>query len=448
MSNEIANVPAPQRKARVESIDAFRGFTIFAMILVIQVAGYKHLPLTFPHLGSAPVSTFKHASEDGEPEEWAFWEGREVSREYVEARIVAREGNTYTVEIPAREQETTRTYSGVKVRHAKPLKPGDRIFAHFPGAAAAHVNRPQEEITPRFQGFGNGCTFTDLVAPFFVFIVGMCIPLSRQRRGGEWWHHVGVRTIGLILAGVLYISLILKLSYWWGILQAIGVAYFMGAASMFLPPVARWALVAGIAVAHGWLTIHVPWWVELGDKSRPFLTIARLDGDPLRPLTVHCTPWASVSYGMITIIGTLLGDAIVTRDRRQIARRALLIGIPLTVLGYLLHQFGFPMNKDYVTSSYSLFTAGIGALCFLLFYWPIDVWGVKRWAIVFNVFGANALLAYFLQPIVRIFMQALGLYPFFTSKVGWNGMAWGLLWTFILWGVVWYCNRSNIYWKL
>lgn len=443
---EVANQTAKPR--RVESIDAFRGFTILAMIFVIQVAGYKNLPLTFPHFGSAPVSTFKHASEDGDPEEWAFWEGREPSKEYIEGRILEVRDGLYTVEIAGDDDEATRTYSGVVVHHAKPLKKGDKIFAHYPGAKASGTTRPRAEITPTFHGIGNGCTFTDLVAPFFVFIVGMCIPLSRQRRGADWWRHVGTRTLGLILAGVVYISLILKLSYWWGILQAIGVSYFMGAAAMFLPPVGRWIVVASVALLHGWLTIHVPWWTELGDKTRPFLTIARLDGDPLRPLTVHCTPWASISYGMITILGTLLGDAIVTRDAKAITRRSLVVGVLAASVGYTLHRLGFPMNKDHVTTSYSLFTAGIGALCFLGFYWSIDVFGWRRWAQPLNIFGANALLAYFLQPVVRIFVQALGLYPFFVGKFGWEGMLWGGIWTALLWIIVRYCNRRGLYWKL
>src|SRR5450756_1280302 len=79
---------------------------------------------------------------------------------------------------------------------------------------------------------GIGLTFTDLVAPFFVFIVGVVLPLSKRRRGSEWWKHVGTRTGLLIALGVVYISLIFGISYWWGILQAIGVAYFMGAALM------------------------------------------------------------------------------------------------------------------------------------------------------------------------------------------------------------------------
>ncbi|MBN1900955.1 DUF1624 domain-containing protein [Candidatus Sumerlaeota bacterium] len=436
--NDMKNSPELKTvKKRIESIDAFRGFTIFSMIFVIMVAGYKNLPLTFPHLGSAPVSTFKHAAEDGEPAEWAFWEGAAKSMIYKKAEIVRRIDNKY-YDVKIQEEDSLSLFDNVRVVHAKPLYKGDEIIAIFrnPG------------VSPQFRGIGNGCTFTDWVAPFFVFIVGLCIPLSRQRRGADWWKHVGFRTLGLIIAGVIYISLILKTSWWWGILQAIGVSYFMGAAFMRLKSWKRWIAVGVIALIHGFMSWKFRWWLELGDKSRGFLTIANADGDPLRPLLVHCTPWASISYGLITVIGTLLGEAIVTRDTKKIIRQSLLIGVVCCIVGYLLHLFQAPMNKDYVSPSYSIFTSGLGALCFLVFYMIVDEWGIKKWAWVFNVFGANALLAYFMQPIVRIFVSALGFYDFFKGQAGWYGMWAGLLWTMLLWCIVLWCNKKNVYWKL
>lgn len=456
MPDPQIDVPVqPATKKRVESVDAFRGFTILAMIFVIQVAGYRHLPLTFPQFGSAPVSTFKHAGEDGEVEEWAFWEGTESSTKYRPARIVeASKGWRYDVELLDDQGTPTETLKGVAVLAAKPLRAGEKVIAVH-GASGE---------PPRIQGVGNGCTFTDLVAPFFVFIVGVCIPLSRMRRGGEWWRHVGIRTLALIFAGVVYISLILKLSYWWGILQAIGVAYFMGAASMFLAPAWRWGLVAAIAAFHGWASWHIPGWVEIGDKARPFLTVMNLHGDPLRPLTVHCTPWASISYGLCTIIGTFLGEALVTRNHGVVLRRCLLVGLVATVAGYAMHRLWAPMNKDYVSPAYTLFTAGLGAFTYLAFYWVIDVWGIRRWTWPLNVYGSNALLAYFMQPVVRIFVTALGFIFIFQtqtdpatgkammagygSKMGWYGVLAGLLWTLLLWFVVLVCNKRKIYWKL
>ncbi len=355
-----------KKKKRVMSIDAFRGFTVLAMIFVIQVAGYKNLPLTGEWFGSVPVSHFHHAAE-------------------------------------------------------------------APG------------------GIGIGCTFTDLVAPYFVFIVGMCIPLSRRRRGGEWWNHVLSRTFMLIFLGVLYISLILSLSYWWGILQAIGIAYFMGAAAMLLPIWGRWALVAAIAAFHLVMSHIFPWWTTLGEEGAGMLSITNLTGDPLKPLIVHCTPWASISWGLITIVGTILGEAVATRSHKKIIAQSILVGIVFSLAGYILHRINWPhfaMNKETVSSSYSLFTSGISALTFLIFYLIMDVGGFQKWAWIFIVFGANALLGYFMQPVVRIFITALGFRQFMVGHEGWMGMYYGLMWTALLWVVVYWFNKRNIYWKI
>ncbi len=427
------------RKKRIDSIDAFRGFTILAMIFVIQVAagGYKHLPLTFSHFGSAPVSTFFHAAEDGNEEEWeAVQKGKKFKKFHKGEVNIAYEDGTYYV--TTKFNNKIHMYERVQIFNPRPSRVGDEVIMvyHSP------------EGVPEFRGVGNGCTFTDLVAPFFVFIVGICIPLSRRRRGAEWWHHVMVRTIGLIVLGVIYISLILSLSYWWGILQAIGIAYFMGAAAMKLPKWGRWVLVAGIAIVHAYLSWHVGWWLEVGRRGAGFLRLTQLDGDLLRPLIVHCTPWASISYGLITIVGTLLGDALVSRDKYVIARQSILIGVVFCTVGYILHRFVMPMNKDLVSSSYSIFTSGVGAFTFLIFYWIMDVWGLKRWAWFLCAFGANALLAYFMQPVVRIFLWALGFKEYFAGWAGWSGVLVGLGWTAILWCVVLWFNHKKIFLKI
>ena len=364
-SSSLQSVPAP--KGRIASIDAFRGFTILAMIFVIQVAGYKNLPFTMSWFGSPPVSTFHHAAD--------------------------AEGS----------------------------------------------------LT------GIGLTFTDLVAPFFVFIVGMVLPLSKKRRGKEWWKHVGTRTFMLIALGVIYISLIFGISYWWGILQAIGVAYFMGAVSILLPKWQRWIFVLIIAGFHLFMSYTFGWWTHLGDPSAPFFTIANLSGDPLRPLTIHCTPWASISYGLITIVGTILGDAVLTKDRSTIIKQSIFVFLNFCVVGYALHLYNWPnfaMNKETVSASYSLFTSGISAITFLLFYLIIDVWQYQKWAWALIVFGSNALLGYFLQPIVRIFAYALGFKPYLTGHEGMMGVLAGLIWTAVLWYIVYLFNKRNIFLKI
>ncbi len=362
-------VEAAEKKSggRVSSIDAFRGFTVLAMIFVIQVAGYTNLPLTMSWFGSPPVSTFKHAAD----------------------------------------------------------------------AVGATT--------------GIGLTFTDLVAPFFVFIVGMVLPLSKKRRGGQWWQHAGKRTVMLIVLGVIYISLIFGLSYWWGILQAIGVAYFMGAAAMLLPKWQRWIAVFIIAAFHLFMSMNFNWWLHFGNPAAPFFTIDNLNGDMLRPLTIHCTPWASISYGLITIVGTILGESLLSKSHKEVIKQSLIIGGVFCAAGYVLHIYDWPyfaMNKETVSASYSLFTSGVSALTFLLFYLIMDVGQYQKWAWAFIVFGSNALLGYFLQPIVRIFAYALGFKPYLIGYSGWSGMLAGLVWTAVLWLTLLWCNKRNIYWRI
>jgi predicted acyltransferase len=409
---------AKPARIRIESIDAFRGLTIALMIFVIAVGAgnYRDLPQKMSWFGSLPVSTWNHAD--------IGWE----------------------------------RFSEEKL--------------------AAGLTVEQIEALPEARLKNIGFTITDWVAPFFIFIVGLVIPLSKSRHGRDWWHHVLSRTFKLILAGVLYISLIIGISWWWGILQAIGIAYLMGAAMMKLPRWGRWTAVFAVLGFHMLMSDYTGWWLGFGHSTAPYWRISNPLGDWMKPLTIHCLPWVSISYGAMTMIGVLLGEAVVTGDRKRITRRAGLIAAIFLSLGYLVHRLGFLtgdmtlcFNKPDVSASYAMFSSGLASLFFLGLYYLIDVWRVKKWAWPFVEFGKNALLAYFMQIIMRIFFRALHLEyffagqpnealkswasvcpTFFTSflldKTGYNGMLWGLIWTACLWAIILWCNRRDILWRL
>jgi predicted acyltransferase len=425
------------RKERLESLDAFRGLTILGMVFVIAVAAgqYQHdgLPQAMSWFGSIPVSTWFHADVG-----FDLW---------------------------------------MEAQEAKGLT-ADAIAA-----------------LPEYQLRNIGCTFTDLIAPWFVFIVGACVPLSRDRRGGDWWKHVGSRTLMLIVAGVVYMSFVLRqVTWWWGVLQAIGVAYFMAALVVKVPRHLRWPVILGAGAVNLAMTELAPWWTSAFESGAPFGTLTNPGGDWFKPWIVHCQPWLSMSYGVMAMIGVQVGEALTTKDPRRIIPRCLIVGSVYTVLGYTIHKAGFAtanyslcFNKPDVSTSYAFFTAGLGALTFCGFYYLIDVLKIRRWAAPLNVFGVNPLLAYFLMIVMRRAFETLGIngsgidssrvgffnrvteanttvYNWarlfgddgqpaqwvldFFHKGGYHGVMWGLIWTGCLWLIVLWCNRRELYWKL
>lgn len=458
--------PQPKRE-RISSLDAFRGFTILGMVFVIAIAAGQYqtgpMPQTMRWLGSPKVSTWFHA-EVG----WDLWCEEQMDAIYESGAITEVAFNA----LPPAEQRAFET-------------------EHL----GEQDNWPRRHI---------GVTFTDLIAPWFVFIVGVCIPLSRRKRGAKFWWHAISRTVMLILAGMLYISFVLRqLAPWWGVLQAIGIAYFCGVVLTLFPSKARWVIIGVISLAFLLLTEFWPLWTMNPywypdaqgfwcDIQRPFWTLANPMGSEKRLMLIHCLPWLSISYGVMTMIGVMLGE-VMRNGHRAVTNRALLLSAIFIPLGLVIHFAGIwfenwslCMNKPEVTISYAFFTAGLGALVYLGFYWVMDVVKFRFWAKPLNVFGVNPLLAYFMMILMRRWiMDPLGLTAAFNPvrdaktgeiindfvynwaqyfettwnvnpalvenffrKTGYHGVMWGLIWTFFLWLIVAYCNRKKIFWKL
>ncbi|MBI1292863.1 DUF1624 domain-containing protein [bacterium] len=446
-------VPAPARK-RLESLDAFRGFTIFGMIFVIAVAagGYRRegagLPQVMSWLDSLPVSTWLHASVA-----YDAWEEEAGSKWKAELA----EDATFAPGASAEERAE---------------------------AISAEVER-RIAAAPETNLKGVGVTFTDLIAPFFVFIVGVVIPIGRRRDASEYYLHALYRTAMLILAGIVYISLVIKgVSWWWGVLQAIGIAYLCAAVMARFDRKVQWIAVFAVAGLNLLMTETTSWWTGALNSSQPFGTLTNPGGDWLRTWRIHCLPWLSISYGTMAMIGVLVGNAISTRDDKKIIQQSLLIGGLFTLLGFLIHKLGIMTgnyslcaNKDDVTTSYSFFTAGLGAITFAGFYWVIDVKGWKLWARPFVDFGVNPLVAYFLQIVMRRGFESLGVIDIFNRttadnklvnnwavllgseqeparlvldffhKGGYMGIFWGLVWTACLYAILRWFNKKGFFWK-
>lgn len=100
------------------------------------------------------------------------------------------------------------------------------------------------------------------------------------------------------------------------------------------------------------------------------------------------------------LIGYLVGRYIKDNKNTKTNWVSILIisGIILIVLGQMW-GIVFPINKSLWTSTYVLYTSGLAILFLSLFYWLIDIKGIKKWSNFFHVFGVNPLFAFVIHVI-------------------------------------------------
>ncbi len=305
------------------------------------------------------------------------------------------------------------------------------IFRGSTIAAMILVNNPGNDFpyAPLEHSKWNGWTPTDLIFPFFLFIVGVSLTLSfrsRMRRGESprvlLLHSVHrcviIFLIGLSLNGFPYFHL----SSWRvaGVLQRIAIAY-LAAALITLTFKAR-----GIAI---WTaSLLLGYWIAMRFISVPGF------GMPVRDIPL-LSPDANLSWyldsrflpgrmyevtrdpeGILStfpaiataLLGVLTGKWLATvQDAKKKALGLLAFGAACVIAGQLW-AIWFPINKKLWTSSFVLFTAGCALICLAACYWVSDV-KLHRgiWTKPFVIFGTNAIAAYVLADLIASSLLSL-----------------------------------------
>lgn len=282
----------------------------------------------------------------------------------------------------------------------------------------------------------HGCTFTDLIFPFFLFIVGVAISYSlskRKAQGGSMkalYLNIFRRTIilfalGLILAGFPF-GLLFGHEFSWstiripGVLQRIAVVY-MVSSILFLSTNTKFQywFTGSILVIYTMLMSLIPvpgvGYANFEPGTNLSAWIDRLIlGNHLWSGTKLWDPEGILSTVPAigsAMLGIFTGN-LLRSEKDQTTKTVWLYvsGSILMVAGWVW-SFWFPFNKNIWTSSYVLWTAGL-ALNFLAFcYWFIDVKKVTWWIKPFQVYGMNAITVFFLSGIVGRIMY----------MVKWNG---------------------------
>lgn len=290
------------------------------------------------------------------------------------------------------------------------------ILVNNPGSSAAYW--------PLQHAKWNGWTPTDLVFPFFLFIVGVSLVLSFQSRLGRGdstrsllWHTVK-RSLAIFALGVFLNGLpAFHLATWriYGVLQRIALAYFVSALiTLYCKTYARALWVAALLVGY-WLLMRyvpVPGYGTPGSDILFLHPNANLAAYLDRKLMMgHLYDRTRDPEGLLstlpaiatTLCGVLTGQWLgANRPQNQKMLGMLGMGVIGVVLGEVWSVW-FPMNKNLWTSSYVLFTAGLALVCLSMCYWITDVRQRQGWwTTLFVIFGTNAIAAYVLSELLEV----------------------------------------------
>jgi len=264
----------------------------------------------------------------------------------------------------------------------------------------------------------HGWTPTDLIFPFFVFIVGVAIPLAFEKRKAASSDHRGLylkifrRTAVIFLLGLTLNAFPFTMDKLArlripGVLQRIALCYFF-AALIFSKARARTQAIIAAALLIGYWAIMkliaAPGYA-MGDLTMEgslasWVDRALLAGHTYKPIYDPEGLLSTIPAVATALFGALAGQWLMTR-REALDKIAGLFaaGALCVIVGYAW-DWVFPINKALWTSSYVMFTGGLALQLLALCYWAIDLKGYKRWARPFVVFGVNALALYVLSGLM------------------------------------------------
>ena len=257
----------------------------------------------------------------------------------------------------------------------------------------------------------HGWTPTDLIFPYFLFIIGVAIPFSFQRRLGEGaeradlFRHV-VRRAFIIVAVGFAMRMVPDFNFaemrWPGVLQRIGLVYLVAAGLyLWFAAKGRWAWTGGLLLGYwaAMMLVPVPGY-GAGDLSPDgnlgaYLDRLIMDGHLSQGMWDPEGLLSSLPAVATSLLGIFTGEWLLSdRDTKALTRGMLVAGVVLTLVG-LAWGLVFPINKKIWTSSYVVFTAGTALLLLGALYWTIDV---KRWRgwwhMPMVVYGMNAIAVF------------------------------------------------------
>ncbi|WP_044240705.1 acyltransferase family protein [Flexithrix dorotheae] len=324
---------------------------------------------------------------------------------------------------------------------------------------------------PLLHASWHGVTPTDLVFPFFVFIMGVSITLAFTKQlevnkpKSEIIKKLVIRSLKIFALGI-FLALFPKFDFMNlripGVLQRIAICYFACGLLFLHTDWKTQAKIGGITLLLYWaamMLIPVPG-VGIG-VLEPGKNLAAYIDSLLVPGRLYQGNWdpeglLSTFPAIVTgITGMLAGHLIISNmDQNKKIVWLFTFGFLSFILGGIWDWF-FPINKNLWSSSYVLYSSGLAGLTLACSIWFVDVLGYKKWTKIGLIFGANAITAYVLSGILYTIFNLFSLRSVFYNGLVDFGMdpkmaslLWALFYAFMCFIPVWILYRKKIYIKL
>lgn len=302
------------------------------------------------------------------------------------------------------------------------------ILVNNPGSWS-HIYTPLEHAE------WNGLTPTDLVFPFFMFIMGMSMYISLSKFNFQFSaptaKKIIKRTILLYLVGlaIAWFSLTCRT---FNHLGEESLPFFerLGKAMWNFDKIRLLGVIPRLAICYGVVSFIV---ISVKQKFIPYLIAFLLLGyfillmvgngfafDKTNILSIVDFKILGENHMYIdngiepegilstipaiahVLLGFFIGKIMMeTKDIHQKIERLFIVGATLTFSGFLL-SYGCPINKKIWSPTFVITTIGLASTLLALLIWIIDVKGHKKWCRFFEAFGVNPLFMYVLAAFLTI----------------------------------------------
>jgi len=260
----------------------------------------------------------------------------------------------------------------------------------------------------------NGCTFADLVFPFFLFIVGVSLVFSLTKSVEQkiptniLMRRIIKRTLIIFLIGLFLNAFPYHFNFgtvrYFGVLQRIAVCYFLGAVLFLTTRIRTQAMIAALLLLGYWIFMsYVPvpgYGINLTEEGNWAGYLDRLvfSAPHLYEKIFDPEGFLSTLPALATtLLGNLTGAWLLTKNNFQKKFTGMLTAGFLAAIAGWIWGLNFPINKNLWTSSYVLWTGGLALILLAVIYWLIEIKKWKNWSKPLEIFGLNAIAAYFLH---------------------------------------------------